>query len=260
VFSFGLQTVLFCKGRGKPATKIKKEQMVKTPKENTMAEYEEYLKKREWELAERNLTELIGKNEKDGDASFKMNGTAISVSNKKQTLKISGNITKNSSSTNDHNLSDLYFNRAKARCFIETKEHRENNYKDVIDDCSQALLSGSKEEGYLLRAYAYYLSKNYASALDDCKKVIGTIEADVEVKVKDTKDDKKQSEERIKLLLENNTLSKAKSLLATIYQKLGDYEKSYQNYGEALSESIDDLPSTLLMDKYLEARKKLNKE
>jgi hypothetical protein len=252
--------------------------MVKTPKENTMTDYEKYLEKEEWDLVERKLTDLIKKKEANQNdevenkqaESLKENAVnkffeeIKALESKKdateetEKTKLNDEIYKGIEKINEEfakeienisgkikelndQLSELYFSRAKARCFIETKEHRENNYKDVIDDCSQAILNAKEgflvEKAYILKAYACYLSKDCATALRDCKTITEC-------------EDKDKYKDEYK--------NKAKELLGSIYQKRNDEEQSHGNYGKALSASINDLPSPLLMDKYLDSRKRLN--
>jgi tetratricopeptide (TPR) repeat protein len=244
-----------------------------------MENYEEYLKERDWNSAEQELTKEIEREEKAGNVKFAINATATPITFISRTLRVEGDVTKSSTSMNTCKLSELYFNRAKARCFIETKEHKENNYKDVIDDCSQAIGNAQVgfcvEQVYFIRAYAQYLSKNYAEAIPDCKRAVEIIENNAKAQTKTNDEIKNTSDSSDKLealckkkneiLSDDKKLARVKELLGSVYQKLGDEEQSYKNFGEALSVSIskpsqnvDDFPSSLLMDKYLESRKKLN--
>ena len=102
------------------------------------------------------------------------------------------------------------FHSAFAKLFLRSKEHNENNYKDVIEDASKALVAALEEaatakeeaekakeeaekakkeaeekealargdkakeksnEFRRIRAFAYYLSGNYERAIFDCEKL-----------------------------------------------------------------------------------------
>jgi hypothetical protein len=74
----------------------------------------------------------------------------------------------------DYNLSaEDYANRAYARCFQSTKDHRDGKYDDAVADASQALVKDCQPDRTLcIRAYAYYLNNNYEAAITDCKRII----------------------------------------------------------------------------------------
>jgi tetratricopeptide (TPR) repeat protein len=65
-----------------------------------------------------------------------------------------------------------YANRAYARCFQATKDHRDGKYDDTVADASKALVGCRCPRNLCIRAYAYYLNNNYEAAIDDCEKVI----------------------------------------------------------------------------------------
>ncbi|MDR3244132.1 MAG: tetratricopeptide repeat protein [Elusimicrobiota bacterium] len=137
-----------------------------------------------------------------------------------------------------------YFKRAYASCFINSKEHKELNYQDIIDDCTKTIISKDNKakknnkaerekciiQVYLLRAYAYYLSKNYSYAIEDCKRIIE----------------------------KSCCIAYAHELLGNIYSKIGKYEEAFNSYKKALSENIANFVNPSLMEKYMEARKKLD--
>jgi len=85
-----------------------------------------------------------------------------------------------------------YFYSAFAKLFLRSKEHNENNYKDVIEDASKALIApatatatapasasatapatapATADNARRIRAFAYYLSGNYERAIFDCEKL-----------------------------------------------------------------------------------------
>jgi tetratricopeptide (TPR) repeat protein len=66
-----------------------------------------------------------------------------------------------------------YANRAYARCFQPSKDHRDGNYDDAVADASHALAKDCQPDRTLrIRAYAYYLNSNYEAAIIDCDRII----------------------------------------------------------------------------------------
>jgi tetratricopeptide (TPR) repeat protein len=70
-------------------------------------------------------------------------------------------------------LGEDYANRAYARCFQQSKDHRDSNYDDAVADASHALVKDCQHDRALcVRAYAYYLNSNYEAAIIDCERII----------------------------------------------------------------------------------------
>jgi tetratricopeptide (TPR) repeat protein len=66
-----------------------------------------------------------------------------------------------------------YANRAYARCFQQSKDHRDSNYDDAVADASHALVKDCQPDRALcIRAYAYYLNSNYEATIIDCERII----------------------------------------------------------------------------------------
>jgi tetratricopeptide (TPR) repeat protein len=169
---------------------------------------DEYLKDCDWDLA----IALINKKENDNKEEGEKNKEKLNAQD--------------------------YFNRAYALYFKDTKEHKEKNYKDVIDDCSNAIMTTNLTtdnkafKAFKLRAYAYYISGNYISAINDCKQIIEKPEPKSPCDI-DTYE-----------------------LLGDIYTAIGNHEQATANYKEALVLSN---MRPFIMKKYSDACNKLNK-
>jgi tetratricopeptide (TPR) repeat protein len=77
---------------------------------------------------------------------------------------------------------EYYANRAYARCFQLTKNHRDGNYDDAVEDASNALVNDCQNNHQnnrhlCIRAYSYYLNNNYDDAIADCEEIIKTAAA-----------------------------------------------------------------------------------
>ncbi|MDR1127297.1 MAG: hypothetical protein LBL06_04125 [Treponema sp.] len=97
--------------------------------------------------------------------------------------------------------SEDFANRAYARCFQQTKDHKDGNYSDAIADASKALVKDCLSTRNLcIRAYAYYLNNNYEAAITDCEKIIErtTYTADAGKKEETTEERMKAAEEAVK--------------------------------------------------------------
>jgi len=80
---------------------------------------------------------------------------------------------------------DDYVNRAFARCFQVTKDHRDGNYSDVVSDATKALIENCKNtEALCAQAYGFYLNGNYEQAISVCEKIICRKECDIKEKEK----------------------------------------------------------------------------
>jgi tetratricopeptide (TPR) repeat protein len=158
-------------------------------------------------------------------------------------------------------IAEAYQLRGYLNCFLNTKEHKEKNYKDVIENCSNAIRLSDKEKekekekekgkgrgkdkdneilnsAYKIRAYAYYLSGDYMSAINDCKKIIPK-EYDPELNPK------------------NETERDAYELLSDVYSAMNCNDTAADNYKKALIRS-DMRPS--LIKKYSDACRKIKGE
>jgi hypothetical protein len=73
----------------------------------------------------------------------------------------------------DENLTSADLaNRAYARCFQLTENHKDGSYDDAVADASKALVKDCRDRNLCIRAYVYYLNNNYEAAIADCERVI----------------------------------------------------------------------------------------
>jgi tetratricopeptide (TPR) repeat protein len=172
----------------------------------------------------------------------------------------------------DNELSGAdYANRAYARCFQLSKDHRDGGYDDVVTDASKALVEDCGDNRNLcIRAYAYYLNSNYEAAINDCERVIERATDDVKTKKKEACDKTKEACDAEKAADEAKTAADeaktaqeaycaalrptafARELLGIIYASLGDNLEASKHYKQALLARQTDIAfaSPLLMDAY----------
>jgi len=144
---------------------------------------------------------------------------------------------------------DDYVNRAFARCFQQSKDHKDGNYSDVVEDATKALIEDCKNPSALCaQAYGFYLNGNYEQAIPVCEKIICRQECDIKQKEQEAKDAWKDKDALF-----------AHELLGKIYADMGNHLKASRCYKKALlcrqREPVSASP--LLMDAYRDACKRV---
>ncbi|MDR0375596.1 MAG: hypothetical protein LBH85_07730 [Treponema sp.] len=175
--------------------------------------------------------------------------------------------------------SEDYTNFAYARCFQESKDHRDGSYDDVIEAASKALIKDDQNNRALcIRAYGYYLNNNYEAAIADCESVIKS--GDIEEREKEKRElwkavcekiteavkaeaaeATKEAEEAIEKYCNSlHDSAFAHELLGLIYTKIEWNYDASKRYKQALlyRQAAIVSSSPLLMDAYREARQRVN--
>jgi tetratricopeptide (TPR) repeat protein len=146
--------------------------------------------------------------------------------------------TKKAEETDGADGAAPYLKRGIARCFNPSE--KDDRYSSAIEDLSVALAFGKdedKKKALYYRAYAYYLSNKYESAITDCDRIIDEAE-------------KNSCATRHLIVF-------TRELLGLIYASMGLHLEASKKYKKALpSRQTKEivLASPLLMDAYRNAR------
>jgi tetratricopeptide (TPR) repeat protein len=179
----------------------------------------DYLNKQDWDTAIAECAKIIDKYEKNGAQS-----------------------------------SEVYMHRGYARCFVPSKDE---NYQEAIEDLSKAVTLASADnliECYVKRAYAYWISGRYDSAIADCKEAIKLVSPPP------SNIAAKESNEAA-AIAKNITpyTAFAHELLGNIYSALDNPLEALEQYKKALSVTPGSFGSPGLLDNYRKARERLNR-
>jgi tetratricopeptide (TPR) repeat protein len=191
------------------------------------------------------------------------------MSNDEKKFLLSGDWDRVIAALSDKDSGDLgaedYTNRAFARCFQQSKDHKDGNYSDVVEDAAKALIEDCKNPSALCaQAYGFYLNGNYEQAISVCEEIISCKECDIKQKEQEAKeaaDATQKNKKTTKKDWEDKDALFAHELLGKIYTDMGNHLEASRRYKKALLYRQREQPvfsaSPLLMDAYRDACKRV---